>query len=192
MIMSDADLMLRVQADDADAFEQLYDRHAARAFRVARSICATTSGAEDAVQEGFLAIWRSRASYRPETGSFKGWSMRIVRNRALDSARRDAARPRLAAVEGAETQTGSPAGGLVDGVIARTEAAALRDALARLPASQAEVIALAYFGELTHTEITKQLDLPAGTVKGRMRLGLKKLRTQLEGERRGRSDADTG
>jgi DNA-directed RNA polymerase specialized sigma24 family protein len=92
---SDGALMDRVKADDAGAFAELYDRHAARAFRVARVVYHDSGHAEDAVQEGFLSVWRQRAQFRPEAGSFQAWSMRIVHSRAIDSHRSAAARPQL-------------------------------------------------------------------------------------------------
>lgn len=186
---SDERLMRRVQTGDTEAFEQLYDRHAVRAFRVARSVC-DASRAEDAVQEGFLSIWRSRESYRPESGSFQAWSMRIVRNRAIDAARRDAARPPLADSDHHDPEDTPAPTAVEQDVIARDEADGLRGALKRLPDEQAEVIALAYYGELTHTQIAKQLSIPSGTVKGRMRLGLEKLRRQLEVTRPGEPSDD--
>lgn len=137
--------MERVQHGDTDAFGQLYDRHAKRAFQIARATCRDRSHAEDAVREGFLAIWRSRADYRPDAGSFRAWSMRIVQNKAIDA---------------------SPD--------------PLLGALQRLPKAQAEVIALAFHGHLSHAEIAKQLDLPPGAIKGRMRLGLEKLRQEMD------------
>lgn len=173
--------MGRVQRDDVDAFEQLFDRHAVRALRVAASVCRDRGHAEDAVQEGFLSIWRGRADYRPEKGTFRVWSMSIVRFRAVDAARRVAARPPVtrtdaaAAPEAHDPAQPSPE----DQAVQRGDDDALHAALARLPEAQAEVIALAYFGELTHTEIARHLDLPSGTVKGRMRLGLEKLRRHL-------------
>jgi len=172
---SDEALMSRVQDDDVQAFGQLYDRHVARALRVAGAVCSQASRAEDAVQEGFLSIWRSRARYRPELGSFQAWSMRIMRRRAIDSVRRD--RPAPTTVEEVpEVASGS----LQDEVIARSEGDVLRASLQRLPDAQAEVITLAFFGQLTHTEIADELSLPEGTVKGRMRLGLDKLRIHME------------
>src|SRR5215213_4439748 len=87
-------LMRRAKAGDAEAFEQLYARYAVRALTVARSVCGNFSQAEDAVQEAFLAMWTRRASYREERASFAAWSMTITRNRAIDWARRDAARLR--------------------------------------------------------------------------------------------------
>lgn len=176
---SDEALMARVQNGDTDAFAELYDRHAVRALQVARAICADAGRAEDAVQEGFLAIWHSRGRFRPENGSFKAWSMSIVRNRAIDSYRFAASRPPLQPTESESEAPDAVSRSVQDEVLARSETDAMLASLRELPAAQAEVIALAFFGELSHSEIAAQLDLPPGTVKGRMRLGLEKLRRQL-------------
>lgn len=176
--------MASAQADDTEAFAQLYDRHATRAFRVACAVCGDTSHAEDVVQEGFLAIWRNRASFRPETGTFQAWSMKIVKNRAIDFSRRAASRPPMQRADWDQREPpdidSSPVSPQ-DQVIARSESEALLASLGRLPKAQAEVIVLAYYGELSHTEIAAQLGLPTGTVKGRMRLGLEKLRAVIGG-----------
>lgn len=189
---SDQELMLRVKDGDAEAFGELYDRHAARAYRVARSICGDPWRAEDAVQEGFLALWRGRAQYRPDAGTFQAWAMTTVRRRALDALRSDRAekRPRLVALgrshEIPGPNTTEPT------VIANDRADALATALRRLPENQAEVIALAFFGELSHQEIAQQLQLPPGTVKGRARLGLEKLRHYVSDQEWGsESSAET-
>lgn len=171
--------MARVQNGDADAFGELYDRHAARAFRVARAICHDPGRAEDVMQEGFLAIWTSRARFDPANGSFKVWSTRIVRNRAIDSHRAAGARPPLQPAEAQAEEPDTESQSVQDRVVARSETAEMLASLRELPGAQAEVIALAFFGELSHTEIAALLDLPSGTVKGRMRLGMEKLRKQM-------------
>ncbi len=178
---TDAMLMIRAQADDGDAFAELYDRHSARAFRVARVVCRDPGHAEDAVQEGFLAIWRNRGTYREGGSSFQAWAMMIVRNRAIDSTRRAATRPQLqtAEAEAGRTQADEGAISAQDAVAAESERDAMLTSLRILPDAQAEVIVLAFYGELSHSEIATQLDLPPGTVKGRMRLGLKKLRREM-------------
>lgn len=176
---NDEALMARVQNGDTDAFAELYDRHAVQALRVAQAICSDPGRAEDAVQDGFLAIWTSRARYSPENGSFKAWSMSIVKNRAIDSYRAAAARPPLQPTETQAENPDTAAKSVQDQVVARSETDALLVSLRDLPAAQAEVIALAFFGELSHSEIAAQLDLPSGTVKGRMRLGLEKLRKRM-------------
>ena len=186
---TDRALMLRIRDDDADAFGELYDRYASLAFRVARSVCHDVSRAEEAVQEGFLSVWRGRMRYRPESGSVKGWALTIVRHQAIDFVRRDAAdrRPELVelATPAPDTESPSPP----DAVIAQSEGKALRAFMDRLPEAQAEVISLAFFGGLTHSEIAEQLALPPGTVKGRMRLGMHKLRADMEERDRAPSEA---
>lgn len=179
---TDEALMARVKDGDADAFGQLYNRHAERAFRIARAICRDRSRAEDAVQEGFLALWRGRAGYRPDAGSFQAWAMRVVKNRAIDSSRHLAARPQTQTsdLDTDRPQVDPDPTTPQDEAIANGAREEMLASLRLLPEAQAEVIALAFYGELSHSEIAKQLDLPAGTVKGRMRLGLEKLRTEMD------------
>jgi RNA polymerase sigma-70 factor (ECF subfamily) len=137
----------------------------------------TGSLREEAVQDGFFSIWKSRAGYRPQRGSFKVWSMRIVRNRAIDSFRGAESRPGLAdAVPGEDSTTVDVAGLPLSIVTADFERMRLFEALRRLPEPQAEVIVLSFYGDLSQSEIALRLGVPTGTVKGRMRLGLEKLR----------------
>jgi RNA polymerase sigma-70 factor (ECF subfamily) len=177
--VSDEELMVRAQGDDALAFAELYGRHVDDALRVAEDICGDHDRAEETVQDGFFSIWRSRAEYRPRLGSFGIWSMRIVHNRAVDSFRVTRGRPRLQAKsrdedlleEADEDPTLAAA-------IATSERTQIFDALRHLPDRQAEVIVLSFYGELTLSEIAIRLRIPTGTVKGRMRLGLAKLRNE--------------
>ena len=173
---ADAALMVRVQDDVPEAFGALYDRFGARALRLASATTRDTARAEDIVQDAFLSVWRSRAGYRPDYGSVGGWIMGVVRNRAIDAHRRHSRHDtRRADEQYADAQAAR--GSLDESVGERDDAARLRAALARLPDAQRDVITLAYFGELSATEIASELSLPLGTVKGRMRLGLDKLRT---------------
>ena len=171
--------MRRVQNDDSEAFGQLYDRHAARGLGVALSVSRNKHLAEDAVQDGFLSIWRSRSTFSPQNGaSFRAWAMTTIRNRAIDQHRMRSVRPQ----PNSETVEDLPAASsrsALDEVMERSDHKALDDHLGRLPDAQAEVITLAFFGGMSHTQIAEELNLPAGTVKGRMRLGLEKLRRGL-------------
>ena len=176
---SDVVLMRRVQGDDTQAFELLYDRYASRALRTARAVCRDAGRAEDVVQESFLYVWRNRTRFR-RTGSFQGWIQLVVRHRAIDSCRHEATRPPVAEAKGDRSASVSS---VPAEVIARDEAENLRASLARLPEAQAEVIALAFFEQLSHSEIARLLELPPGTVKGRMRHGLEKLAQDLEAAR---------
>lgn len=162
-----------------DAVEALYDRYAVRAHRVARSVCRDERIAEDAVQEAFLSVWRGREAYRPEIGSFATWLLAIVRNRAIDLSRRNGRHAdRRADAELLDEE--HAAGDVATEAVANADAPRLRALLAELPDAQQEVIVLAYFGQLSHSEIAHLLNLPAGTVKGRMRLGLRKLRADID------------
>lgn len=174
---ADKALMRQVQADDPTAFGVLYDRYSARAYRVAAGIAPNRSHADDMVQEAFASLWRNRARYDPALGTVAGWVLATVRNRAVDvlrvQSRHDARRAGAEHLVGVRLTAGHA---VEERVAERDGAARLRTALGALPAAQREVIALAYFGELSAAEIADRLSLPVGTVKGRMRLGLDKLR----------------
>jgi RNA polymerase sigma-70 factor (ECF subfamily) len=176
--ISDEKLMQHVQAGDIGAFEVLYDRFSANAFGLARAICGGSGRAEEAVQDGFLAVWRSRASFDPTRGSARAWLLTVIRYRSLDVMRRTRRDDGRRACDEQLDSIQAP-GSISDAAEQHDEAGRVRSSLLELPAAQQEVITLAYFGGLTHTEIAGRLQLPAGTVKGRMRLGLHKLRAEL-------------
>jgi RNA polymerase sigma-70 factor, ECF subfamily len=179
--LADEDLMRLVRAGDARAFEVLYERHSAAAFSLAYRMCGTRSAAEDVTQEAFLAAWRSGARYDRARGSVRTWLLGIVHNRAIDSLRRGAVHDRRrSGDEEAAERLEAPDRTDVD-ALRRDEARALRSLIDELPDEQGRVIELAYFGGFTHREIAEMLDAPIGTIKGRMRLGLEKMRAGLEG-----------
>jgi RNA polymerase sigma-70 factor (ECF subfamily) len=177
--LADEDLMQLVQRGDPRAFELVYDRHSGAAFSLAYRMVGRGNVAEDVVQEAFLSIWRSGARYERARGSVRTWVLGIVHHRAIDQLRRSSVHDkRRASDEGLEERLES--GERTDTEVARREeAASIRSAMDTLPADQSHVIELAYFGGFTHTEIAGILEAPVGTVKGRMRLGLEKLRNQL-------------
>lgn len=166
--------MARVQTDDTDAFAALYDRLAGRAYGVARGICIDPSLAADAVQEAFVSMWRARSKYSPARGDVPAWALGIVRNRAIDGLRRDARHARHHST--ADTCHVADATDVCGSVIAGDEASRLRARLALLPILQQQVLVMTYYGQLSHRQIAESLDVPLGTVKGRARLGLAKLR----------------
>jgi RNA polymerase sigma-70 factor, ECF subfamily len=177
--LADEDLMQLVRRGKASAFEVVYERHASAAFSLAYRIVGTRNGAEDVSQEAFLSIWRSGARYDRGRGSVRTWVLGIVHHRAIDHLRRATVHDkRRASDEGMEERFEAPE--RTDSEVARRdEARTVRKAMEELPAEQSQVIELAYFGGFTHTEIADMLETPVGTVKGRMRLGLKKLRDRL-------------
>jgi RNA polymerase sigma-70 factor (ECF subfamily) len=165
MAIHDDLLMSQVKGGSVEAFEELYERYGVRAYRVARSICHDQGRAEDAVQEAFLSIWKSRTAYQPQRGSVAAWLLTTVRYRAIDVARRDHKHASRRAGQHALAAHPTP-GALADQVANRDQADRLRALLTRLSDVQREVITLAFYGELTHPEIATALRLPAGTVKG--------------------------
>jgi RNA polymerase sigma-70 factor (ECF subfamily) len=171
-----------VQRREPDAFEIVFDRHGGAAYSLAYRIVGDRARAEDITQEAFLSLWRSGARYDRARGSVRTWLLGIVRNRAIDLLRRDVLEaPRTAFGEEAAEQRAE--GEPTDAEALRREAARqVRGAMKELPADQLRVIQLAYFGGMTHSEIAQMLGIALGTVKGRMRLGLEKIRTQLAEE----------
>ena len=177
--LADEDVMQLVRRGDARAFEVIYERHSGAAFSLAYRMMGTRSGAEDVTQDAFLSLWRSGARYDRARGSVRTWVLGIVHHRAIDALRRATVHDRRrASDEGIEERFEARERTDVEAA-RREEAGTVRGALASLPADQSQVIELAYFGGFTHTEIADMIDAPVGTVKGRMRLGLKKMRTQL-------------
>lgn len=173
--------MARLRDGEMAAFEVIYDRHSGVAFSLAYRICGARQSAEEVVQEAFLALWRSGARYDPSRGSVRTWVLGIVHNRAIDAVRRNVVHERRrAGDEGLEERLVASEWTEAE-VVHRDEAREIRAALETLPEEQARVIELAYFGGFTHTEIAALLGAPVGTIKGRMRLGLEKLRNSLEG-----------
>jgi RNA polymerase sigma-70 factor (ECF subfamily) len=177
--LADEDVMPLVRRGDARAFEIIYERHSAAAFSLAYRMMGTRAGAEDVTQDAFLSLWRSGARYDRGRGSVRTWVLGIVHHRAIDALRRATVHDRRRADdEGVEERFEARERTDVEAA-RREEAGAVRGALATLPADQVQVLELAYFGGFTHTEIAEMLDAPVGTVKGRMRLGLRKMRERL-------------
>ena len=155
------------------------DSSRSAAFSLAYRMMGSRSAAEDVTQEAFLSAWRSGARYDRGRGSVRTWVLGIVHNRAIDALRRaHVHEKRRASDEGLEERF--EARERTDVEAARhDEAREVRSALGTLPPEQLKVIELAYFGGFTHSEIAEMLETPIGTVKGRMRLGLAKMRAEL-------------
>ena len=179
--LADEDLVQLVRRGEARAFEVVYDRHGGAAFALAYRMTGTRPTAEEVVQDAFLALWRANARYDRTRGSVRTWILGIVHNRAIDGLRRSSVHERRRESLGV-VEDRFEARERTDVEVARLdEAQEIRQALTTLPAEQCRVIELAYFGGFTQTEIAAMLDTPIGTIKGRMRLGLEKMRAQLGG-----------
>lgn len=177
---TDEALLGALAARDLSALSGLYDRYGRIAYTLAYRILGEGGTAEDVVHDAFLAAWRAAASYRRERGNVRGWLLSIVHHRAVDLLRRKTAfRPApLEAAEGRADEHDT-----AEEAIATIERRSVREALEGLPPAQRRTIELAYFGGYTHVELSELMGVPLGTVKGRVRIGLQKMRRALDGAR---------
>ncbi len=167
--------MSLVGDSDAGAFAGLYDRHSRASYSLAYRMMGERQAAEDLVQEAFLEVWRAAGSYRAERGSVRTWILSIVRNRGIDQLRTMASRRRVHDRVEATASVAQPSEAFAE-TWRNSQREQVREALRVLPPEQLKVLELAYYSGYTHAEIADLLDLPLGTVKGRMRLGLQKVR----------------
>jgi RNA polymerase sigma-70 factor, ECF subfamily len=179
LILADEDLISLVEAADAEAFATLYDRHSRAAFSLAYRMMGERQASEDLAQDAFLKVWRSASSYRAERGSVRTWILSIVHNRGIDQIRSQASRRTTQEKIEASAPRSQPSEAFAE-TWKNTQRDQVREALNTLPPEQLKILELAYFSGYTHMEISDFLGLPLGTVKGRMRLGLKKIRDYFE------------
>lgn len=178
----DADLVAAIVRGEVEALERLYDRYGALVYSVSLRVLHDHHLAEDVVQEVFHRLWRQPTSFDPVRGRFISWMMSVTRNRALDELRRRNRRFRSEERD-EDTEREFASGDRFDdpevGVVLTEMRSVVRAAMARLPAAQREVIELAYFSGLTQQEIAERTGDPLGTVKTRIRLGMRRLRVAL-------------
>lgn len=177
--LSDEDLVARLTGRDTDAFAALYDRHSRMAFGLAYRLLNDPSGAEDVVQEAFLSLWRQAETFRPDRAAVKTWLLSIVHHRAVDRLRRSTSREVSDTILDERIERADENVDVEHQVSQELEATQVRQALLTLPPDQRRAIELAYFGGHSHSEIARMLDVPIGTVKGRLRIGLQKMRLLL-------------
>ena len=169
----DALLVRRVESGDSDALRALYDRYGSIVFGMTFRLLGDRQAAEECTQDVFVSVWRTARSYEPERARVSTWLLTIARNRAIDATRRRAARP----VDPHEdVWSVDEAPDTAELVGSADEASRVAAAMAELPDAQREALSLAYFDGLSHTEIAERLHIPVGTVKGRIRLALDRLR----------------
>ena len=179
LILADEDLISLVEAADAEAFATLYDRHSRAAYSLAYRMMGERQASEDLTQDAFLKVWRGASSYRAERGSVRTWILSIVHNRGIDQIRSQASRRRTQEKIEASAPRSQPSEAFAE-TLRNSQRDQVRQALNTLPPEQIKILELAYFSGYTHVEISDLLGLPLGTVKGRMRLGLKKIRDYFE------------
>jgi len=190
-LLADEDLISLVGDGDAQAFAVLYDRHSRAAYSLAYRMMNGRQAAEDLAQDAFLKVWRAATSYRADRGGVRTWILSIVRNRGIDQLRSSASRRRVQDRVEATTDRWQPSEAFAE-TWRNSQREQVREALDTVPPEQLKVLALAYFSGYTHMEIAENLDVPLGTVKGRMRLGLKKLRDHFEARDAAREMVATG
>ena len=173
---SDEDVLEAVGRGDHDALGVLYDRFGRLAYGLAFRILRDRALAEDAVQEAFLAVWRSADGYKRERAKPSTWILTVVHRRAVDLVRREERR-RGEPLESAPEPAVAP---VDEDATLRERRAAVQSARTALPGDQRQALELAYYGGLTQSELAERLGVPLGTVKSRMFAGLARLRELLQ------------
>jgi RNA polymerase sigma-70 factor, ECF subfamily len=175
--LSDEALVALVARGHESALAELYDRLGRVAYGLAYRVLRDEALAEDAVQEGFLALWRTADRFLPERAKASTWVLTLVHRRAVDLVRREERRradPLDAGPETASTDTAE------DSALLHLERERVQTALGKLPDAQREAIELAYYGGFTQSELAERLGQPIGTIKSRMFAGLARLRDLLD------------
>ncbi len=174
----DGDVAAQLQNGDASAIDSLYERYGRLAYGLALRILNDRAAAEDVVQDAFLGVWRNAAIFDASRGSLRNWLLSIVHNRAIDRLRGTARVRTEAPLDTVDRAAEVP--DVWRSVATNLERKEIREAFQSLPDAQRQTLELAYFGGYTHVEIAKRMEVPLGTVKGRMRIGLEKMRTFLQ------------
>lgn len=177
--LTDEELIAAIQQKDVHALEAFYDRHRVLAYSLAVRMLGNSGDAEDVVQEAFLNVWRSSGTYRAGRGGGRSWLLSVVHHRAIDKLRGRQSRP-----QGLSLDEGLAVPDRTDvwrDVAGRLDAQAVKQALDTLPPEQRQTIELAYFKGNTQAEIAELMQVPLGTVKGRVRLALHHLKDLLAG-----------
>ena len=176
--LSDEALVALVARGHESALAELYDRLGRAAYGLAYRILRDEALAEDAVQEGFLGLWRTAGGFVPERAKASTWLLTIVHRRAVDLVRREERRRTEPFIAGSEPVADE--GSAADAAWLRLQRERVQEALRRLPDEQREALELAYYGGFTQSELAERLGQPLGTIKSRMFAGLARLRELLD------------
>src|SRR6188508_791979 len=176
--LSDEALVALVARGDEDALAELYDRIGRIAYGLALRVLRDDRLAEDAVQDGFLAAWRTAATFRPERAKASTWVLTLVHRRAVDLVRREERRRAEPLAE--EVSVAEAAEPTEEAAWLRFERERVQAALGQLPDTQREALELAYYGGFSQSELAERLGVPLGTIKSRMFAGLARLRELLD------------
>ena len=182
---TDEQLVGQIAVGQEDALGALYDRYAKLAYSLAHRILDNAADTQDCVQEAFVNVWRRARTFNDQRGRAKAWLLSIVHHRAIDTLRRRRNQPQLLLSDDLGRDRGQAAD-VWRQVVANLDRESIRAALSKVPKAQREAIALAYYGGYTQREIAERVKVPLNTVKGRIRIGMEKLRDQLGARSRGR------
>jgi RNA polymerase sigma-70 factor (ECF subfamily) len=173
--------MERIAHQDEAALSELYDRYSRLIYSVAYGVVGDHGAAEEITLDIFTRVWQKAGTYQPDRAKVTTWITRMARNRAIDILRREEVRPMKHSIGWADVSSEpvATAQNPEKSVGLAMEMERVQAAMATLPEAQQEALALAYFNGYTHSEIAETLDLPLGTVKGRIRAGMQKLRRSL-------------
>ena len=176
--LEDRELMSLIEEQDREALEALYARYSGPVFSLAMQMLRDAGAAEEVTQDAFFNVWRRASSYRSDRGKVTAWLFSIAHHRVIDEVRRRKRREQAHSSQdvGLLSCLADDSGDPERFAIGRMRRSEIKEALSGLRPEQRDVVILAYYGGLTHSEIAKKLDQPLGTVKTRMRLALKKLR----------------
>jgi RNA polymerase sigma-70 factor (ECF subfamily) len=174
----DQELVRRVAGGDEDAFRALFRRYAPAAKALAHRVLRQAFMAEEIVQEAFLALWRDPGRFREEHGTFRAWLMSTVHHRAVDLIRREEAQRRRGSTPSDATLE-DLGGAVVERLHLQETRDQVREAVAKLPAAQRQVLEMMYFEGKTQSAIAEALGVPLGTVKSRTLLAMRRLRASL-------------
>ncbi len=176
------ELLRKIALGDKASFEEFYDRFSNVLFSVALRVLNNREAAEDVIQDVFIQIWEKAPLYNAERGKPLTWAMTLTRNKAIDRLRNLQRRARLHDEAGKEAGIAEQfdAQNALDNVESTERGAIVRLAFEKLNKDQRQALEMAFFGNLTHTEIAEQLGEPVGTIKARIRRGMMKLRDVLE------------
>jgi RNA polymerase sigma-70 factor, ECF subfamily len=173
----DSQMAARLKRGETTAIESLYDRYGRLAYGLAFRILNERGAAEDVVQDAFVSVWRNAAGFDASRGSLRNWLLSIVRNRAIDRLR-GSTRIR-SEIDLADAEPRPQVPDAWETVALDLERKQIQEGFGELPDPQRQTLELAYFGGYTHVEIASRMNVPLGTVKSRMRIGLEKMRTFL-------------
>ncbi len=173
--LSDEALVALAARSEQTALAELYDRYGRTAYGLALRVVRDQTLAEDAVQEAFLAVWRTASRFMPEKGRASTWILTLVHRRAVDTVRREERRR----ADSLELAAEPAVEGVEEDAWLRLQRERVQEALRRLPDAQREALELAYYGGFSQSELAERLGQPLGTIKSRMFTGLSHLREQL-------------